>query len=150
MCVCVSICLHTCVSFFCIVRPHPATSICLRVRACVCVRVRTCVRRCVSFRSSPPREHASLYRRPCIDTQAHCFTGGPGAPGLAGAMWHDVLFPPRFTCVWLYCTCTAGTGRPSLPCCTLGGAGALALACDGFMDGHTPSWFGSFALGVHR
>ena len=29
--------------------------------------------------------------------------------------------PPRCTCVWLQCTCTAGTARPSRPCCTCGG-----------------------------
>ena len=64
--------------------------------------------------------------------------------------WHDVLFPPDAP--------ASGCSAPALlerrahhdPVALAVGAGALALARDGFMDGHTPFWYGSFALSVHR
>ncbi len=74
---------------------------------------------------SPP---AKIDQEKILSPPALQFAGEPGAPGLAGTMWQDMLFPPRCTCVWSQCTSIAGTGCLSL--C----APALALDRIGCMD----------------
>ena len=50
-----------------------------------------------------------------------CISGGePGAPGLAGISWQDVLSPPGCTSVQLQCTLRCWSRAPFPPCCACG------------------------------